>query len=321
MTLWKKILVSIWVSFFLAALFGDDESFFPIFFYWIIGFMIYLTFFSEDSTSKDRWVNNQNEYNDQPNNTYNSSQDVKSYYQRVTSDNTNYQRNYHWKQYHFLCLANSKKYSWRCVAGICFKIDNQTCKPFWIRPISNDKHWQISEYYAGEFEVWEILQFYGEPSNARLVHQSENYIMNSELNKSNEYVNTSDILKQMLSQTSYIFGNQWNAIDVNSGNNLNHSLVLIRPTNISFYEKIKDNWKRQSRCKFYLWVQYDLPVTIIPDNTSYLKQYNNTHCYLVISLWTEFNSSYWKLVAWIMPIPWNWTHSNTNYDYEDELPF
>jgi len=69
---------------------------------------------------------------------------------------------------YFICLANSKKYSGRCVAGIelltrqgrgpRYDIKHIGKRPAWIRPISGDEFGQIDDDLVAHINLLDIVE-------------------------------------------------------------------------------------------------------------------------------------------------------------------
>ncbi len=67
----------------------------------------------------------------------------------------------------FICLANSKKYGERCIAGVeitdfdgtnysMVKVDSQ---PKWLRPVSKKDHGEVSANLVGKLNLLDIVEF------------------------------------------------------------------------------------------------------------------------------------------------------------------
>lgn len=104
------------------------------------------------------------------------------------------------------------------------------------------------------------------------------------------------------STTSLLFGNRGKAVHIDAIDQVSHSLVLIRPTSISYYEKTYPNGKHQVRTTFtYNGHEYDLPIT----DLDFLERYNRdpdfingfTDYFFTISLGVEHEGFHSKLVA------------------------
>lgn len=65
----------------------------------------------------------------------------------------------------FACLANSKKYTERCVAGIeltrsqnGYSIIRCSSEPHWIRPVSIEEHGEIPMELVGNIKLLDIVE-------------------------------------------------------------------------------------------------------------------------------------------------------------------
>src|SRR5436853_7626805 len=66
---------------------------------------------------------------------------------------------------YFVCLANSKKYTQRCIAGIellktdsGFEVLKNNQEPVWIRPISNSLHGEVSSILVDHIKLLDIVE-------------------------------------------------------------------------------------------------------------------------------------------------------------------
>jgi len=65
----------------------------------------------------------------------------------------------------FICLANSKKFGERCIAGIevekvgeVYKTVEKEGKPKWLRPISEFQHGAVAEDLVGGINLMDIIE-------------------------------------------------------------------------------------------------------------------------------------------------------------------
>jgi hypothetical protein len=216
----------------------------------------------------------------------------------------------------FICLANSKKYNQRCIAGIelrkssregyKYDIVRNGDNPAWIRPVSHSEHGEVSSELVDHINILDIVKI-----NLTAVvprgYQSENVLFDNRRLQVVERIDKDRTLvdKLVTVNTTTLFGNRENAVHINDIDRLNHSLVLIKPTNVHIYKTTGFRMNPQIRAGFeYGKDRYDLPVTDI----DFEKRFNQdpsdlsavTHLYFAVSLGTEFNQQHYKLIAGIL---------------------
>lgn len=226
-------------------------------------------------------------------------------------------------QVQFICLAHSKKYSQRCVAGV--RIDTAE----WIRPVSREKHGELTPLQLK-------LADGGEPHNFDLIsawlgehvpvkNQPENWrIQNSpwRLVCRPASVEHAAVLKKVLFRGSILFGNTTDraAFHVFEAAPAKESLVLAKPAHPRWIVKRTLTWKKQLRVSFGLGsVTYDLAVTDIPYDDKLkeleLGEYsseqlgipNENTIYFTISLGEPLDNGFcFKLVAAVLQLPAGW---------------
>jgi len=203
-----------------------------------------------------------------------------------------------------LCLANSRKYGGRCVAGI---LDDGS----WIRPVSDSGDGSLPESACQldigrpvqPLDVVEITVTAADPRP----HQSENWIVADEiwkLMRTRDGADVADFLDRHAYDEPLIFGTrerslQWERI-LNAG--CDHSLALVRVARPQF------EWSHSSptqlRANFvYCGHSYDLPLTFdeVPPVGRSAKDW-----YLTISLGEPYarqGDNCYKLVAGAIEIP------------------
>lgn len=217
---------------------------------------------------------------------------------------------------YFICLANSKKYGERCVAGIeitkneCYgytivKIGN---KPKWIRPVTEEEYGQIPSNLVKTINLLDIVEI-DVIEDAPNGYQSENIKFNSYslkvVGKINNSFGSLDLLSD--NQQPNLFGNKGKAIRSDIIDTIDKSLTLIKVNNAVVYIR-KEFEKEQYRLKFtFNSVNYDLPITDI----KFLEKCSNStsvtidepikdNIYLAISLGIEHDGWYYKLVAGVI---------------------
>lgn len=209
----------------------------------------------------------------------------------------------------FLCLANSKKYGERCVAGIelevraegGFKSLRLDGKPKWIRPITDAEHGAVPEelvenmHLLGvyELEIIEAAPNAYQSENVRFKTDSFQYIKNIRAKNKNLHHLTEH-------EATCLFLNRGKAIPSEKIAEVHRSLVLIKAEQPEAYFH-----GMRLRIKFkYNSIDYDLPVT----DTFFLEQYyanmqiveQSEAVYITVSLGIEYEGWYYKLAAGIV---------------------
>lgn len=216
----------------------------------------------------------------------------------------------------FICLANSKKYNQRCIAGIelekssrkgyKYQIVKRDANPIWIRPVSDSEHGEVSSELVDHINLLDIVEI-NVTAVAPQGYQSENVLFD---NRRLQVVDRIDKIETLIDKlltvdTPTLFGNIEKAVHVNDVGQLDHSLVLIKPSNVYVYEKTRLKEKPQARASFvYGTTHYDLPVTDIDFEEKFNQNPNilqaSTHIYFTVSLGVEFKEQHYKLIAGIL---------------------
>ena len=219
----------------------------------------------------------------------------------------------------FICLANSKKYNQRCIAGIevylgedqKFHVIKENKQPKWIRPITNEGRGEVPTTLVANMkllDVYEVEVIRPSPKES----QSENMLFYK--NSLKKVKTLTDItIKKMnwlaVKEQDIIFWGKQKIIPKESIHLVTQSLCLIRAENVTFYNKKYREWEVELklRIKFsYSGIHYDLPVT----DVDFLEQYaqnsiidlTDKTVYLTISISNEFEGLYYKLAAGVIII-------------------
>lgn len=212
----------------------------------------------------------------------------------------------------FICLANSKKYGERCISGIVVEKTNSSHlnvlkdnnRPKWIRPISNIQHGEISAALVKDVKILDIVEL-KITQNCAHGYQSENVFFKPNSLKIASSINPSkNNLNKLIDSTHpMIFGNTGKAVSMESINELNYSLMFIKPQNFEIYEKHYEFDKKIRGRFMYNGTHYDLPIT----DVSFLQtlsegtpSFNQDNVYLTISLGIEFQGWHYKLIAGVI---------------------
>lgn len=226
-------------------------------------------------------------------------------------------------QVQFICLAHSKKYSKRCVAGV--RLDTGE----WIRPISKEEHGaltpaQLQLADGGEPRKFDVISAWlGD--HVPVKNQPENWrIQNSpwRLMCRPSPVEHAAILRKALFRGSVLFGNTSDRVDYKDFDSApaKESLVLAKPSHPRWIVKRTQTWKKQMRVHFALGpAAYDLSVTDIPYDDKLkeleLGEYSSEQLgirseddmYFTISLGEPFDRGFcYKLVAAVLQLPNGW---------------
>jgi len=99
-----------------------------------------------------------------------------------------------------------------------------------------------------------------------------------------------------------LFGNKGKAVHVDVIDQISYSLILIRPSNLSFNEVTYANGKHQLRANFiYNGREYDLPITDVDFFNKYTKNPDEftkfSEYFFTLSLGVEHEDFHYKLVA------------------------
>ncbi|OQY10209.1 MAG: hypothetical protein B6I30_08690 [Desulfobacteraceae bacterium 4572_187] len=210
----------------------------------------------------------------------------------------------------FICLANSKKFGERCIAGIEVKKDGNVYqpvekegKPKWLRPISKFQHGAVGEDLVGGIKLMDIIEIDIEelcPNG----YQSENATFKPKSIKKigNIRISEENLDRLIDMGQYYLFGNRGKAVSEDVIDSVGHSLTLIKVTDFQVNKRDSDG---QPRIDFvFNHNHYDLPITDI----DFIQRYNenetllkNTNClYLSISLGIFHNGWHSKLIAGIL---------------------
>lgn len=217
---------------------------------------------------------------------------------------------------HFICLANSKKYGERCIAGIeinlnkekgSYRIVRNGDAPRWIRPVSNSEHGEVAADLVDSISLNDVVELDIISENPK-GYQCENMLFDPKsIKKVNKIKLSESALNNLVNNTqATLFGNKGKAIPEDSIGTVDCSITFIKVENPEVYVRTDYN-KPQIRIKFiYHSVNYDLPVTDLNFIAEYNKNNNvitsDKKVYLTISLGVEHQAWYYKLVAGVVLI-------------------
>ena len=227
----------------------------------------------------------------------------------------------------FICLANSRKKSGRCLAG---KASYQGEYTKWIRPVSIREHEELKgnefRIHTGEeaklLDLLEVRLIKHQPN----LHQQENFLMDVSVPlKKIGSINIVDLVSLADTPTDL-----W-GIGHSSRNGVNDyvtkdeiekhatsiSLLYLKKVKVYVTQEWSASWHRNQkvfRAEFnFNDDTYKLKITdpVFEEKFSDkpVGSYEIQETLLTISLGEEFNNSYWKLIAGVMPLSYgeNWS--------------
>lgn len=222
----------------------------------------------------------------------------------------------------FVCLANSRKYSGRCIAGIelingsdghLHIVRNPENNPKWIRPVSQNEFGELFNEWVRHIRLGDLVEVelatmqetypplrresFGQYQSENLPFQPESIIVKEHLNLHQERLD-----KLIINDKTPLFGCKRSALPTESAISLGRSLQLIRVENADIHWRDELGKRPQERLRFtYNNTIYDLPMTDIEFLEKYildndiLKKANEV--YLTVSLGLPFGGKMYKLAA------------------------
>ena len=216
----------------------------------------------------------------------------------------------------FICLANSKKYTQRCVAGVelvrtaqpgyRYNIVRKNQTPGWLRPISRDGHGEVTAYLVDHIRLLDVVEVNGVSPHPQ-GFQTENMRFDGRRLKVIDTIAKRRVLldKLLTINRPVLFGNRDKAVRVAEAAQLDYSLALIKPSGVEMFQATTSAGVPQVRGRFiYNDVTYDFPVTDI--NFSARFRVDSTlldgcqNIYLTVSLGAEFEEWHYKLIAGVL---------------------
>jgi len=141
---------------------------------------------------------------------------------------------------YLIVLANSRKYSGRCVAGVellpiqkrgqRYEIKSTHGRPAWIRPIQGTKFGQVDEHLVEDINLLDVIKI-EDLTYSQEGYQSENVLFKPETIEILESVPPmARFLDKLTSPVEFsLFGNDSSTVSPEEIQQLDYSLVLIRP--------------------------------------------------------------------------------------------
>lgn len=213
----------------------------------------------------------------------------------------------------FVCLANSKKYSGRCIAGIelikketGYEVVSSQGAPRWIRPVSSQEHGEVAGNIVDHVSLLDVVEL-DIVNPIPQGYQSENHLFehNTLTVVSSIEARSKSINNFLNNNIRTLFGNRGKAVPADSVDELDHSLVFIKPEEVEFRSDISYKGKDQVRATFlFSNNRYDLPVTDI----SFVSKYNQNpnviseceNIYFTLSLGLMHEGWHYKLIAGVI---------------------
>ncbi len=211
-----------------------------------------------------------------------------------------------------ICLANSRKYGGRCLAGIeVFRDENQKLqltrqpdgKPKWIRPVSETEFGAVPNLTTKHIQLLDIVSFDAGiacPEN----YQTENvFYLKKEFQKESFLHCRCENLDQLADcECQEILGSRSKSIRHENIGHLDRSIVLIKTDEPKLIFK---EWGSQLRLGFsHRETFYDLPVTDTDFHCRWIDRPNLVAAarsiYLCISISLERDGWHQKLVAGVL---------------------
>jgi hypothetical protein len=194
----------------------------------------------------------------------------------------------------FICLANSRKYGERCIAGIEVKqngnyweIIHKNDRPKWLRPVSDTTFGGVSPALVGRMNLLNIVELditTPVPNN----YQSENVLFDTNsMTVLGSITPTLTNLSKLANANDFsIFAGHGKAIHREKIGNVHYSLALIEVRDVQIY------------------LLYDLPIT----DVNFIEQFTldetilaeAEHIFLTVSLGIEHLEYHYKLVAGVI---------------------
>jgi len=225
-----------------------------------------------------------------------------------------------------ICLANSYKLNYRCVAGL--RVDGGG----WVRPVSDKEHGELeySQYRLPDHSEPHLLDVIriGLSHPQPLPHQPENWIMDDSAWSLVERPASADrahVVANAVSRESLLFGNAGRSMPYGqfSRRPAQESLALVKPAGVRWRTEFNTYLLRNMpRVLFQLGdLPYDLPLTdpahagplqrreVGDYRSSDLGMPEDGTLLFTISLGEPLDGICYKLVAAVVVIPSEWAES------------
>lgn len=219
----------------------------------------------------------------------------------------------------FVCLANSRKYSGRCIAGVELRygadgrlrmVENAQHQPQWIRPISQSDFGELSAHWVRHIRLGDLVEVEitegGCHSNS---YQSENvYFEKDSIKVVEKLPLTHERLEKLsLHESTPLFGSRGLAIPIERIAGLYSSLTFVKIQNPAIHWRDEIGARPQERLNFtYNECEYNLALTDIEFVEKYMVDNDilqkANQVYLTVSLSMPYESKLYKLAAGVFMV-------------------
>ncbi len=219
----------------------------------------------------------------------------------------------------FVCLANSRKYSGRCIAGVELRygadgrlriVENAQHQPQWIRPISQSDFGELAAHWVRHIRLGDLVEVEitegGCHGNS---YQSENvYFEKDSLKVVEKLPLTHERLEKLsLHESTPLFGCRRRAIPIDHIGGLYSSLTFVKVKNATIRWRDEIGARPQERLNFtYNDCNYDLALTDIEFVEKYMADNDilqkANQVYLTVSLSMPWDNRLYKLAAGVFMV-------------------
>jgi len=212
-----------------------------------------------------------------------------------------------------ICLANSKKYGERCIAGIevirkprgGWQIVKNEGRPKWLRPVSDSGHGEVKESEVKDIGLLNVVEFQAIRA-CGIGYQSENILFKKGSLRQISLIGcTTKNLDVLVDKTcSNLFGDHDKKISISDIQKVNHSLVFVKVERVQIYYPVVYKTMNPRAKITFRGKNYDLPVTDVNmifklyENPNWLKDKKNLYC--TFSLGVHFEGFHYKIAAGIL---------------------
>jgi hypothetical protein len=213
----------------------------------------------------------------------------------------------------FVCLANSRKYSGRCIAGVELyrrhdgflkMVETPEHYPLWIRPVSRSEFGELSSDWVRHIRLGDLIEVDVENKPITYGYQCENVYFDS---KSLQIVEHLDLTHDRLSRLSVrdsklLFGSRGGSLLIENVGIVENSLQFIKVENATLRWRDEPGMRPQERLVFrYNENEYDLPLTDIEFVEKFIKDNSilekASAVFLTVSLSLPHEGRLYKLAA------------------------
>ena len=212
-----------------------------------------------------------------------------------------------------ICLANSKKYGERCIAGIevrrnpkgGWQIVKKGEQPQWIRPVSNSEYGEVEETLVKDIRLLDVVEFEVIRPCPK-GYQSENVLFkkNSFRKISSIRLSSNNLDTLCTKNASKIFTTTHRFIPKKKIDLFDYSLQLFKVDRIDiYYPVVYKTYNPRAKILYNTHI-YDLPLTDInaivelEKTPNLLQQYEQLYC--TFSLGVAFEGKHYKIAAGII---------------------